>query len=364
MGVVREAIRWPLVDNGGGEYDWTSVDPFIDAMNACHITPIWDLCHYGFPDGCDPFSEECSQRFADYCRAVAEHVVPRTRAPRFFTPINEITFFATGATDLAWMYPFAKGRCPELKRALSRMAIAGVKALREVDPQARMVHVDPIVHAVPPHDRPDLADEAWEHAYEESYEGWDMLCGRLHPEFGGSPEILDIVGVNVYHYSQVQLDGDKRRAVLGPRDPRRKPLSELLEFAWKRYHRPVIIGETSGYQDNRTQWLRTTMEESLKALNRGVDLHGVCLYPCVDVPDWHTGKLARIGIFDLKDARFCERVPCNPYIEELQRWQTTLDQPEHIEPDGHGRQWGSVQLAEVKRYAREWEDGHTAHMAR
>jgi hypothetical protein len=253
------------------------------------------------------------------------------------------------------MYPFAKGRYRELKRALSRMAIAGAKAIREVDPEARLVHVDPIVHAVPPEDRPDLADEAWEHAYEESYEAWDMLCGRLHPELGGSPGILDIVGVNVYHYSQVQLNGDKSREVLGPRDPRRKPLAELLEFAWKRYQRPVIIGETSGYQDNRAEWLRTTMEESLTALNRGVDLHGVCLYPFVDVPDWHTGKLARIGIFDLKDAKTCERVPCDPYIDELHRWQQTLDQPEHIEPESEGRQWGSVQLAEVKRYAREWE---------
>jgi hypothetical protein len=75
----------------------------------------------------------------------------------------------------------------------------------------------------------------------------------------------------------------------------------------------------------------------------------------VDVPDWHTGKLARIGIFDLKDAKTCERMPCDPYIDELHRWQQTLDQPEHIEPESEGRQWGSVQLAEVKRYAREWE---------
>lgn len=355
IGVVREAIRWPFVDKGHGRYDWSSVDPLIDAMNECHVTPIWDLCHYGFPDGCDPFSKECERRFVDYCRAVAEHVMPRTEAPRFFTPINEITFFAAGATDLAWMYPFAKGRCGEMKLALTRMAIAGVKALREVDPGARMVHVDPMVHAVPPEDRPDLAEEAWEHAYEESYEGWDMLYGRLHPELGGAPEVLDIVGVNVYHYCQIQLNEDKSREVLGPRDPRRKPLSEMLAFAWERYHRPVIIGETSGYQDNRAEWLCMTMEESLKALNRGVDLHGVCLYPCVDVPDWHTGKLAQIGIFDLTDPHTCERVPCNPYIEELHRWQKTLDQPEHIEPDSVGRNWGRVELSEVKEYAREWE---------
>jgi beta-glucosidase/6-phospho-beta-glucosidase/beta-galactosidase len=355
IGVVREAIRWPSVDLGGNGYDWSGVDPLIDAMNACHITPIWDLCHYGLPDRCDPFSDQCRERFVDYCRAAAEHVAARTEAPRFFTPINEITFFAAGATDLEWMYPFAKGRYDELKRALCRMSIEGAKAIREVDPAARMVHVDPLIHAVPPPDRPDLADEAWKEAYEEAYEAWDILFGRLCPEFGGSPEILDIVGVNVYHYSQAQLNADKSRKALGPRDPRRKPLSEMLEYAWERYRRPVIIGETSGYQDNRAEWLRTTMEECLKALNSGIDLHGVCLYPCVDVPDWHTGKMAQIGIYDLKDAETCERVPYQPYVDELRRWQKTLDQPEHIESDGLGHQWGRVQLAEVQRYAKEWE---------
>jgi len=351
IGVVREAIRWPEVDLGGGRYDWSSVKSVQDAATECKITPIWDLCHYGFPDGCDPFSQECLERFADYCSAAARFVTRTAEGPYFFTPINEITFFSAAASDLGWMYPFANGREQELKRALCRMDIAGVKAIREIEPKARMVHVDPIVHAVPPSDRPDLADEARDEEHEKAVEAWDMLCGRLAPELGGSPDILDIVGVNVYHYSQVQLDADKKREVLGPRDPRRKPLSDLLQFAWDRYRRPIIIGETSGYQDNRAEWLRMTVEESLKALNAGVGLHGVCLYPFVDVPDWWTQKWAKIGIYDVADKEGFERVPCDPYIAELRRWQKLLDQPENVEPGGYGNQWGRVQLGEVREYA-------------
>ena len=356
IGVVREAIRWPLVDQGGGRYDWSTVDPLLQVMRECHITPIWDLCHYGFPDGCDPFSDECVRRFTDYCRAVAAYIVPRTSGPRFFTPINEITFFSAAATDMGWMYPFAKGRYQEMKEALCRLAIEGAKALREMDPEARMVHVDPIVHAVPPQDRPDLADEAWEQAYDQVYEAWDVLAGHLHPELGGAPEILDIVGVNVYHFSQAQMNADGSREVLGPRDSRRKPLGELLQYAWERYHRPIIVGETSGYQDRRAEWLNTTMEEAMKALNSGIDLHGVCLYPCVDIPDWQSGEWAKIGIFDIEDLKTCERIPCDSYIDELRRWQKLLDQPENVEPDGLGQQWGRVQLSEVRRYARQWEE--------
>jgi beta-glucosidase/6-phospho-beta-glucosidase/beta-galactosidase len=355
IGVVREAVRWPIVDQGEGKYDWSTVDPVIDALKACHLSPIWDLCHYGLPEGCDPFSAKGQLRFVDYCRAVAEYVVPRTAAPRFFTPVNEITFFSAAATDMGWMYPFAKGRNAELKRALCKMSIEAIKAVREIDPDARMVHVDPVIHAVAPPDRPDLADEAWDHAYKEAYEAWDMLYGKAEPELGGSPEILDIVGVNVYNFSQAQMNADKSREILGPRDPRRRPLGELLKFGWDRYHRPMIIGETSGHQEHRAEWLKMTMEECMKALNSGVDLHGVCLYPCVDIPDWQTDEWAKIGIFDISNRETCERVPCDPYIEELRRWQQTLDQPEHVEPDGFGQQWGRVQLDEVRRYASEWD---------
>jgi beta-glucosidase/6-phospho-beta-glucosidase/beta-galactosidase len=353
IGVVREAIRWPLVDKGSNQYDWSSLDTVLKAIERTNITPIWDLFHYGLPDNCDPFSDDCLKRFIDYCRAATEYIVARTPENRFFTPINEINFFAAAASDTGWMYPFAKGRYADLKVKLCRMDIEAVKAIREIDKRARMVHVDPITHAVPPEDRPDLADESWENAYNQAYESWDMLYGRLNPELGGSPEILDIVGVNVYHFSQAELQADGKREVLGPQDPRRKPLGELLMYAWERYHRPMIIGETSGYQDRRAEWLKMTMRESLKALNDGIDLQGVCLYPFVDIPDWQTGEWAKMGLYDIENRETLERIPVTPYIDELRRWQKILDQPEHVSGET-GK--GEVHLDEVRKAAVRWEE--------
>jgi hypothetical protein len=255
---------------------------------------------------------------------------------------------------MGWMYPFAKGRYAELKQALCRMAIAGCNAIRAVDPTARMVHVDPLIYEVPPDNRPDLADEAWQKTFEEAYEAWDMLFGRAHPELGGAPEVLDIVGVNVYNFCQAQLNADGSREVLGPRDPRRRPLGEMLSYVWERYHRPIIIGETSGYRETRAEWLRMVMEECLKAIVAGIDFQGVCLFPFVDMPDWQSGEWAQIGTFDIADQSEFRRVPCDPYIAELRRWQKILDQPENIEPDSFGHGWGRVQLDEVRRYARQW----------
>ncbi len=330
IGAVREAVRWPVVDRGGGRYDWSTVDVVLEGLARFGLTPIWDLFHYGLPDGCHPLEHGCLERFTDYCRAVAEHVVPRTEPPRFFTPVNEITFFSDACTDMGWMYPFARGRHAEVKRELCRMAIAAVKSIRQLDPGARMVHVDPLIHEVAPPGRPDLAEEAREDTYEKTYEAWDMLYGRLAPELGGAPEVLDIVGVNVYHLSQSVLEADERREALGPRDPRRWPLGRLLEHAFRRYRRPIIIGETSGYADHRAEWLRTTVQESLRAVDAGVELRGICLYPVVDIPDWNTGRWAKIGIFDVEDRPAGRRLPCEPYVAELRRWQRILERPGNL----------------------------------
>ncbi|HVJ21617.1 MAG TPA: hypothetical protein VM686_39705, partial [Polyangiaceae bacterium] len=69
---VREAIEWPLVDQGGGRYDFSRAERILDALERHRVTPIWDLFHYGLPDDCDPFSDECRERFVAYCRAAAE----------------------------------------------------------------------------------------------------------------------------------------------------------------------------------------------------------------------------------------------------------------------------------------------------
>jgi len=324
IGGVREAVRWPLVDRGGGRYDWSTVDRVLDALAAHGLTPIWDLCHYGLPDGCDPFSEACVERFAAYCRALAERVVARTAAPRFFTPVNEISFFAGAGTGKGWIYPFAKGRYGELKRALCRMDIEGVRAIREVDPAARMVHVDPAVNEVAPADRPDVAKLAHDRSWAVAYEAWDALCGRRWPELGGAPEVLDIVGVNLYHHNQAEIGEGEARRILEPDDGRRKPAGEFLRFVWERYGRPVLLAETSGFMNRRAAWLDDVMRESLAAIDDGVDLQGVCLYPFVDVPEWETGLWSRLGLYELVDLESAVRVPCTEYVEAVRRWQAVL----------------------------------------
>jgi len=326
IGTAREGVPWPLVDRDG-RYDFTLIDPFIEAMAATGIAPIWDLCHFGYPDGLDPFSTAFASRFANYCRAVAEYVVPKLPDPCFFTPINEISFFSVSGGEWGAIAPFSTGRDGRirLRLALCRAAIAGVNAIREIDPGARMVHVDPLVHVVTPRDRPDLTDAAYHEAHEDAFMAWDILAGNFHPELGGSPDILDIVGADIYSFSQTEYREHGPYAPLPADDDRIRPIRDQLVETWERYKRPMIIGETSSAKSGRPAWLGHIMQESLAALEQGVGLHGICLYPGVDMRDWDTGEWVRNGFYDIVEENGdLKRVPAAAYVDELRRWQNIL----------------------------------------
>ncbi|MBW4460809.1 MAG: family 1 glycosylhydrolase [Nodosilinea sp. WJT8-NPBG4] len=335
IAVAREAVPWPLVDSQGN-YDFSIIDPLLEAMRQTQITPIWDLCHYGYPDDLDPFSEEFVDRFARYCRAVAEYVTARLPGPYFFTPINEITFFSFCGGEWGWVAPYRNTRDDRFRfrLVLCQAAIAGVKAIREINSEARMIHIDPLVQVVAPRDRPDQIEAAHHETYVDTFLAWDILSGKEYPEFGGSPDILDIVGANHYSFGQMEYRENGPHQALPPDDDRIKPLCELMHGVWDRYHRPMIVGETSGMEAGRDEWLRDVMDESLAAVNAGIDLHGVCLFPAVDMPDWHTGKWLHNGIYDLiEEGDDLKRVPCEPYIAELRRWQQELNRVVALDAD-------------------------------
>ena len=192
-----------------------------------------------------------------------------------------------------------------------------------------------LILIVPPLDRPDLADEAWRETYDDAFFAFDIIGGTKHRELGGSPEVLDIVGVNNYSFGQMEYREPGPHAALEPHDPRIRPLVDLLETASKRYGRPMIVAETSGLHGGRPDWLNDVVEESLAAVNRGMDLHGVCLFPAVDMPDWHNGQWLHNGICDLEPQPdgVLKRVPFPPYVEALRHWQRELNRATSLDDD-------------------------------
>ncbi len=281
---ARDGLRWHLIDRAGS-FTWESWLSMLDAARAEGIQVIWDLCHYGWPDDLEFFSPDFVDRFARFSREAARLQLEHTGVPGFYSPVNEISFFAWGATrDL--IFPYAHGRDAEFKRQLVRAAIASVEAIRSVDPAARFVYPEPLIHNVPPRWRPWQTEPAARQRASQ-FEAWDMIAGRAAPELGGDERYLDIIGVNFYAANQWEVPGGRKlHWDAGSDDPRWRPLHLLLEEVWERYRRPLIIAETSHYGIGRAPWLDEIARECRLALDRGVPLEGACLYPILDRFDW------------------------------------------------------------------------------
>ncbi|HVM22060.1 MAG TPA: hypothetical protein VM308_02010 [Sphingomicrobium sp.] len=357
IAVAREGIPWPILDKGDGDYDFSLIDGFIAAQRRYKVLPIWDLCHYGYPDGLDPLGDADGfvARFSAYARAAARYVAERAHhGPLCFTPINEPTFWGYMGGEWGWCAPFGQSREERLRftAVLARADIAACKAIREDFPEARFVHIDPLIWVVPPRGRPDLAEDARRESYDDAYLAWDIISGFKHPEYGGNLELIDILGLNNYSFGQMEYaGGGKPNDALEPGDDRIRPVADLIWESWDKYKRPCIIAETSGLYGGRPDWLNDITCEGLAAVNRGVDLQGICLFPAVDMTDWHTGKWLHMGIADVEELAdgTLMRKPFIPYVEALHRWQKRLNRVTRLDSDPYD---SPVELADIVAAAR------------
>ena len=75
---ARDGLRWHLIDRGAGHYDFSSFEPMLNAALEIGVQVIWDLCHYGFPDGLDLLKPSFIDRFARFCAASARFIREHT----------------------------------------------------------------------------------------------------------------------------------------------------------------------------------------------------------------------------------------------------------------------------------------------
>lgn len=231
---VRDGVRWPLIEKEPGVFNFSSLEPMAEAAQKQGMQVIWTLWHYGWPDDLDVFSPQFVSRFADYSKAVAIFLSQYGDGAPFFTPVNEISYFCWVGGEVGTVHPYAKGRGYEMKMQLVRAALACMDAIWEVSPEARFVHVEPLINVAVPRDRPDLREAAKaDHATQ--YEAYDMIAGVLHPELGGAAKYLDIIGSNFYHENQWFYNADYIPFNEGTPDQDWVPLHRLIEQVYMRY---------------------------------------------------------------------------------------------------------------------------------
>jgi hypothetical protein len=318
---IRDGIRWHLIERRASHFDFSTGEPLLRAVQRHRLLAIWDVCHYGWPDDVDPLRPDFPDRYARLARAFARFMRDNSGDVPFYAPINEISFLSWCTGEVAIFAPFGQGQGNVAKHNYIRAAVAGMEAIWDVDPRARMVHTDPIIRAVAPPHRPDLIQAAQD-KHESQFQAWDMLAGWLEPQLGGDPRYLDILGFNYYPHNQWEIDG----ITLTRRDPRWLDLHELLATAYARYRRPFFIAETCGRGPTRGPWLEYIAAQSVLAMERGLPLQGVCLYPIIDAPDWNTGLYQHCALWDIRPAASDQlaRALNEPYAQALRAAQRRL----------------------------------------
>lgn len=308
---VRDGLRWHRIEQRPGVYDWSSFLPMLHAAQAAGVQVLWDLCHWGVPEGLDPFKPEFIRRFADFAAAAARVLREESDQIPILCPVNEISFWSWIGGDRGVFFPYAEHRGDALKRQLAAAAIAGIRAVREVDSRARFLHCEPIIHISGDRGKPGSAVAAANHT-EGQFEAWDMIAGRRAPELGGSEDCLDLLGCNYYWNNQWLHMGE--HTPLG--HMQHKPLHALLQSVGKRYNRPVLISETGAEGDAAAGWLAMICAEARTALRLGVDLQGICLYPTMDYPGWDDQRHCSCGVIEV-DRAWQERRPRTELLHEL-----------------------------------------------
>jgi beta-glucosidase/6-phospho-beta-glucosidase/beta-galactosidase len=326
MRTARDGVRWHLIEKSPFRYDFSSVVPMLRAARETQTQVIWDLFHYGWPDGLNIWGAGFVERFAHFARATARVILEESGSPIYVTPVNEISFVSWGGGDAGFLNPFAKQRGPELKAQLVRATIAAIEAVREVDAGARICHAEPIIHIAVDPDYPEEAAAAEGYRLSQ-FQAWDMISGRINPELGGRPEYLDLLGVNYYSNNQwihqdPHLPPSRRRkdVLLPPSNPLHRPIREMLGEVYERYRRPVFIAETGIEGDARPAWLRYIGQEARAAAAAGVELEGLCLYPIIDYPGWGDDRHCYSGLWGYADEDG-QREIYEPLAQELSHQQ-------------------------------------------
>ncbi|MBM0103132.1 beta-glucosidase [Steroidobacter sp. S1-65] len=315
---VRDGVRWHLIERSPGEYDWSSFVPMLRAAHAAGVQVIWDLCHYGYPDHVDIWSEDFVDAFGSFAREAAIVALQENDPAPLFCPINEISYWAWAGAQTGRINPVTFERGAELKRQLVRASIAAIRAIRSVAPDARFIVAEPLINVVSGSCEQEHVDRAEEYR-QSQFEVHDMLTGERDPQLGGRPEFLDIVGVNFYPDNQWYLGGST--IPLGHHAYR--PLHEMLHEVYRRYRRPLLISETGAEGRVKHYWLSQICEEVRLAIDDGLPVQGICLYPIVDYHGWDNHRICQVGLLSLPDEAGTRR-SCELLDRELRRQQLAI----------------------------------------
>ena len=305
---LRWGVPWYRVEPLPGEFDWGWTDEVLPYLvEELGITPIIDLMHYGCPFW---LKREFVSR--DYVRAVSTYAAAFAHRykslVRWYTPLNEPLVNALWCGKRGLWPPYLRGEKGYIRVMLQlvRGIAATVRALKEVDPQSVMVHVEAagLSRAI----RQDLEVLAVEEQ-RRGYLAYDLLTGGVTPdhplytwllrseaapdvlaEIARNPISIDVMGLNFYpQWSTQHLYVDARgRLAYRVHEEDGAGFAALINDYYERYRVPIMITETSafGAEELRARWLKSSVEAVKYLRGQRIPVLGYTWFPMFTMIDW------------------------------------------------------------------------------
>ena len=342
-GLGLRTLRYPVLwertaPDGLASADWRWPDARLTRLHALGIDPIVGLLHHGSgPRSTSLLDPAFPEQLATYAGAVAQRY-PWVSA---YTPVNEPLTTARFSGLYGHWYPHGRDELTFLRALLNqcRGVVLAMRAIRAVNPDARLVQTDDLGHT---HSTPLLAYEA---AYENErrWLSWDLLCGRVdarHPlwprlrraglaereltQFLREPCPPDVIGVNHYLFGERYLDerlehfpacthGGNGRHAYADVEAVSAPVElvgpgRLLLEAWERYRLPIAVTEAHllGPCDEQIRWLLEVWRGAQAAQRAGADVRAVTVWSLFGAFDWNSlctipADFYESGAFDVRE---------------------------------------------------------------
>lgn len=331
-----QAIRYPVLwertaPNGLATADWSWPDERLPALRAAGIAPIAGLVHHGSgPPHTSLVDPHFCAGLADFAAAVAR------RYPwlELYTPVNEPLTTARFSCLYGLWYPHARNDHQFLRALLiqCKATVLAMRAIRAVNPHARLLQTDDLGKTYSTPDMRDVAD----FYNERRWLAWDLLCGIVGPDYplwsyltstGISPDDIlwfrdnpcppDIIGVNYYVTSERWLDHRPERYpphFRGQADGRpcadietsralatpTAGIGPLLHEIWHRYHIPLAVTEAhiDANREDQLRWLLEIWEAGKQARAAGIDVRAVTVWALLGSFDWNSLVTANKGYYE------------------------------------------------------------------
>lgn len=336
---LRTPLLWEaLAPVAVDQIEWRWSDRWMAEIQSLGIQPVAGLLHHGSgPRYTDLLDPEFPQKFARYAAGIAR------RYPwiEFYTPINEPLTTARFSALYGHWYPhktddrsFARAFLNQIKAIVLAM-----KAIREVNPSARLVQTEDLGRVF---STPDLAYQA-DFENNRRWATWDLLRGEIksqHPLwsyfewagvsaeeldfFSADPCPPDLIGINYYVTSDRYLDenleffppethgGNGRQTYADDAAVRARiegiagAYCHIIE-TWHRYRTPVALTEVhlGCTLDEQLRWFMEMWRACVRARNEDCDVRAMTVWALLGSYDWdvlvtHQNGTYEPGAFDLR----------------------------------------------------------------